>query len=55
MDYVAAEDEARKAKREMWRGTFVKPWQWRALAPPRGAQVASASAVKRNAWGMVKG
>jgi endonuclease YncB( thermonuclease family) len=25
MDYVAAEDEARKARRGMWRGTFVKP------------------------------
>ena len=30
MDYVAAEGEARKAKRGMWRGTFVKPWEWRA-------------------------
>jgi endonuclease YncB( thermonuclease family) len=32
MDYVAAEDEARRAKRGMWRGTFVKPWNgahWR--------------------------
>jgi len=30
-DYVAAEDEARKARRGMWRGTFAKPWEWRAL------------------------
>ena len=30
MDYVAAEDEARKAKRGMWRGSFVKPWVCRA-------------------------
>lgn len=29
-DYVDAEDEARKAKRGMWRGSFVKPWVWRA-------------------------
>ena len=29
-DYVGAEDEARKAKRGMWRGSFVKPWVWRA-------------------------
>jgi len=28
--YVAAEDEAHKAKRGMWRGSFVKPWVWRA-------------------------
>ena len=38
-DYVDAEDEARKAKRGMWRGSFVKPWVWRASqgtqAPPR--------------------
>jgi endonuclease YncB( thermonuclease family) len=26
-DRVAAEDEARKARREIWRGTFVKPWE----------------------------
>jgi hypothetical protein len=55
MDYVAAEDEARKAKRGMWRGTFVKPWEWRALAPPSGRHAPSASAVRRDAWGMVKG
>jgi len=38
MDYVAAENEARKAKRGMWRGTFVKPWKWRASSPPRRPQ-----------------
>ncbi len=32
-DYVDAEDEARKAKRGMWRGSFVKPWVWRASSP----------------------
>jgi endonuclease YncB( thermonuclease family) len=31
-DYVDAEDEARKARRGMWRGKFVKPWQWRIAA-----------------------
>ena len=37
-DYVAAENEARKARRGMWRGTFVKPWEWRASSPPRRPQ-----------------
>jgi endonuclease YncB( thermonuclease family) len=37
-DYIDAEDEARKARRGMWRGTFVKRWEWRASSPPRGAQ-----------------
>ena len=27
--YVAAEDEARKAKRGLWQGQFIQPWQWR--------------------------
>ncbi len=27
--YVDTEEAARKAKRGMWRGTFVKPWDWR--------------------------
>ena len=34
MDYVAA--EARKAKRGMWRGTFMKPWERRITAPRAG-------------------
>jgi endonuclease YncB( thermonuclease family) len=38
MDYVDAENEARKAKRGMWRGTFMKPWVWRASSPPRRTQ-----------------
>ena len=29
MDYVEAENKARRAKRGMWRGTFAKPWDWR--------------------------
>ena len=37
-DYVDAENEARKARRGMWRGTFVKPWAWRASSSPRPAQ-----------------
>ena len=32
MDYVDAEDEARKAGRGMWRGGFMMPWVWRARA-----------------------
>ena len=43
-DYVDAEDEARKAKRGMWRGTFVKPWEWRASLPPRRMPAPSSSA-----------
>lgn len=29
MDYVDTEDNAREAKRGLWRGEFVKPWEWR--------------------------
>jgi endonuclease YncB( thermonuclease family) len=43
MDYVAAENEARKARRGMWRGTFVKPWEWRASSPPRRSQAPSSA------------
>ena len=32
-DYVAAENQARKARRGMWRGTFVNPWMWRTANP----------------------
>ena len=35
-DYVNAEEEARKAKRGMWRGSFVAPWVWRASSVRRG-------------------
>jgi endonuclease YncB( thermonuclease family) len=38
-DYVDAEDEARKAKRGMWRGSFMKPWVWRASS--QGTQALS--------------
>jgi endonuclease YncB( thermonuclease family) len=29
LDYVAAEDKAREARRGMWAGTFEPPWEWR--------------------------
>ncbi len=35
-DYVDAEEQARKAKRGMWRGSFVAPWVWRASSAQRG-------------------
>lgn len=28
-DYIADEDDAREAKRGIWRGRFEKPWRWR--------------------------
>ena len=28
-DYVGQEQAAREAKRGLWLGEFVKPWQWR--------------------------
>ena len=28
-DYIAAESEAKSDKAGMWKGTFVKPWNWR--------------------------
>jgi len=34
-DYIDAERKARKAKRGMWRGTFEKPWEWRATSIDR--------------------
>lgn len=41
MDYVDAENEARKAKRGLWRGRFMEPWKWRATSVLRDAQEAS--------------
>ncbi len=29
IDYVATEDGAREAKRGMWQGVFVEPWELR--------------------------
>lgn len=36
-DYTSEERAAREAKRGLWEGTFVPPWEWRAdhQAPPR--------------------
>ena len=34
-DYVDAERKARRAKRGIWRGTFKKPWEWRANSMQR--------------------
>ncbi len=34
-DYIDAERKARNAKRGIWRGTFEKPWKWRATAMQR--------------------
>ncbi len=31
--YIDTEEAARKAKRGMWRGTFVAPWDWRRSRP----------------------
>lgn len=28
-DYVAVEDDARRAGRNIWSGTFIMPWDWR--------------------------
>jgi endonuclease YncB( thermonuclease family) len=28
-DYSGAEEEARQARRGLWRGTFIEPWVWR--------------------------
>jgi len=31
LDYVDAEEQARREKRGMWRGKFTKPWDWRLM------------------------
>lgn len=38
LDYIAQEDEARAARRGIWRGEFEAPWEWRAAHArnPRG-------------------
>ena len=36
--FISQEDEARSAKRGLWRGQFVKPWDWR-----RGKRLSSGS------------
>jgi endonuclease YncB( thermonuclease family) len=45
-DYVDQEQAAREAKRGLWRGEFVKPWQWRKgkrMAGEKAADVAPGS------------
>lgn len=39
--YAGVQERARKARRGLWQGAFVAPWQWRAgrrLADPTGAR-----------------
>lgn len=35
-DYVDAEDEARRARRGVWSGSFTPPWDWRPAHPRSG-------------------
>lgn len=42
LDYVTAEQEARMAKRGLWKGRFMKPWAWRQMSARR-AEVTAAS------------
>jgi endonuclease YncB( thermonuclease family) len=48
-DYVDAEDEARRAKRGMWRGSFVMPWVWRTSTTRRAETPALAASGQRHA------
>jgi len=34
--YVAKEEEAKEARRGLWRGEFDLPWEWRQIAPATG-------------------
>jgi endonuclease YncB( thermonuclease family) len=57
-DYISEEDEARKAKRGLWAGSFTPPWDWRRgkrdgdpssaipAAPSQSAQAAQPSDCK---------
>ena len=41
-DYLGLEGEARAARRGLWQGTFVAPWEWRRMAGrDQGAAVTS--------------
>jgi endonuclease YncB( thermonuclease family) len=42
-DYVDQEEAAREAKRGLWRGEFVEPWQWRKGKRMAGAKAADAA------------
>lgn len=41
MDYVDAEKQARKAKRGLWRGRFMMPWECRASTARQAKQTTS--------------
>jgi endonuclease YncB( thermonuclease family) len=43
MDYVDVEEEAKKARRGLWRGSFMNPWTWRANEAQRRATEADAT------------
>jgi endonuclease YncB( thermonuclease family) len=42
-DYIDQEQAAREAKRGLWRGEFVKPWQWRKGKRMAGEKAADAA------------
>ena len=48
--YVTVEDKARTAGRGMWRGSFVKPWEWR-----RGVRLISAKPPPPKSGCLIKG
>ena len=48
--YVPIEDKARAAKRGMWRGLFVKPWEWR-----RGVRLSSTNQQSPATGCLIKG
>ncbi len=45
LDYVDEEAEAQAARRGIWAGQFVKPWEWR-----RGKRLDSAETKACTAW-----
>lgn len=49
MDYVQAEQQARVAKRGLWKGRFMKPWSWRQMNARRAETLAVAAHDKRMA------
>ena len=48
-DYVDEEDEARSNRRGLWRGNFVKPWDWR-----RGKRLPAAAVTPKPSSGTPK-
>jgi hypothetical protein len=50
-DYVGTEDKAREAKRGLWKGEFVLPWEWRQgkrLAQPKSPNLTAECLIKGN-------